>query len=277
MHRSGTSLVAEILAANGLATGRRRVGWSRHNPHGHFEDRFVLNVNKKLLRHFGGAWDDPPALPDGWLDDPYVGSLSNAAAAYGRSLIEAQGRFFFKDPRACLLLPFWRRAFGAMTHVVVLRSTESVVQSLLRRQSSWMSKQRFAWRWARDLYHRLQGAHEPIRPMDPARARWLVRKYHETMVDNLVGETVHLLFYEELLDEPARVVPALLSNLGQPRDQPDLAVVRPEFDHAQRRSVSPGAKQWLSRLREAECEVKPCRPSASDHGAGREYWTAHGS
>ena len=258
MHRSGTSLVAEILSANGIETGHHVVGGSRYNPRGHFEDRVVVNINKKLLLHFKGSWDAPPELPADWCNDPYALKLRESAAAYASQLLAERGRFFFKDPRTCLLLPFWQRAFGPMTYLVVMRSTDSIVNSLLRRQNDWLSARRMTWRWARHAYHSFRGACEPIRPLSAERARELVRQYHESLMRSLAGETVIYVVYEELLASPKTLVLQLLRSLGQASERAKHHIVRPELDHAKRRELASSTAGWIRRLRDAGCTLEAC-------------------
>ncbi|MFW5858273.1 MAG: hypothetical protein ACOCX4_10365, partial [Planctomycetota bacterium] len=112
MHRSGTSLVAQVLAAHGFVTGTRVIGASDSNARGHLEDRVVVRINKRLLLHAGGSWDAPPAFPDGWLEAPFVQRQAAQARRHADRLRQGEARAFLKDPRCCLTLPFWRATLG---------------------------------------------------------------------------------------------------------------------------------------------------------------------
>ncbi|HEX9941494.1 MAG TPA: hypothetical protein VGG03_05740 [Thermoanaerobaculia bacterium] len=48
MHRSGTSLVASILAAFGISMGEQRIA-DQNNPRGYFEDLDFLALDRHML------------------------------------------------------------------------------------------------------------------------------------------------------------------------------------------------------------------------------------
>ena len=50
MHRSGTSLVAQALADNGIHMGSDLVSADESNPAGHFEDRAVVNLHNRIIK-----------------------------------------------------------------------------------------------------------------------------------------------------------------------------------------------------------------------------------
>ena len=52
-HRSGTSLVTEILSRAGLFVGDDLIGANPSNPYGHFEDREVVRLHDRLLADVG--------------------------------------------------------------------------------------------------------------------------------------------------------------------------------------------------------------------------------
>ena len=97
-HRSGTSLVASMLEAMGVNMGDRLMEASVHNPHGHFEDLDVYNLNRLILQDAGGDWARPPS--------------PGAVAGAGKRLRDAIGEIVrrkergdlwgWKDPRTCL-------------------------------------------------------------------------------------------------------------------------------------------------------------------------------
>jgi len=40
---------------------------NEYNPLGYFENETIsYQINEALLNHFGGSWDNPPLLEDGW-------------------------------------------------------------------------------------------------------------------------------------------------------------------------------------------------------------------
>jgi Flp pilus assembly protein TadD len=122
MHRSGTSCLAGMLAAGGLASAGDAVrNWD--NARGHHEMLDVVRLNEAVLAHSGGHWLSPPAEVR-WTDEQ--------AAARDRILrARIDGRpALLKDPRTLLTLPFWR-ASRAPYHVIgIVRHPLAVARSL---------------------------------------------------------------------------------------------------------------------------------------------------
>lgn len=221
MHRSGTSLVAEILRAHGVPTGRRVVSRSRHNTDGHHEDRFLVWTNKKMLRRFHGTWSSPPCFPVGWLEDRRVEKLRDEVRRYREREIDRHARFFFKDPRSCLTLPFWQRSFkDSLRTIVVLRQPRDVVRSLLQRHRDWMRPKAFGWRMARFLYHTALGAYEPVEPLNASKARALWRLYNDRILAHVDPGRTRLVVYERLLQAPEDGVRRLMAFVAP--EKPDL-------------------------------------------------------
>ena len=57
MHRSGTSLLANLLNQAGLSLGEKLLGPMDSNPKGHFEDYDFLKFHKELLAFNRQTWD----------------------------------------------------------------------------------------------------------------------------------------------------------------------------------------------------------------------------
>src|SRR5438132_4481954 len=110
MHRSGTSLLAEILMRAGVHFGppEQWLPADESNPRGYFEDRRVIDLDDRLLGVWKGTWDEPPLLPPEWLEKRDLRALADDASVWLDS-VATDGQWGWKDPRASLLLPFWRR------------------------------------------------------------------------------------------------------------------------------------------------------------------------
>jgi tetratricopeptide (TPR) repeat protein len=122
MHRSGTSCVAGMIAAAGLASAGAAVrNWD--NARGHHEMLDVVRLNEAVLAHSGGHWLAAPATVR-WTDDH--------AAARDRLLCShVDGRAaLLKDPRTLLVLPFWRASTVPFRVVGVVRHPLAVARSL---------------------------------------------------------------------------------------------------------------------------------------------------
>jgi hypothetical protein len=134
MHRSGTSAVAGTFGSLGCVLPRSddRVDWPESNPE-HFESLSASVHDEELLCALGGAWDAPPAFPRHWIH-------TAAVTAGGRSrtllldVFDPNGPALWKDPRLCLLLPYWRVVLGdPLGAVLVWRSPPAVAASLRAR------------------------------------------------------------------------------------------------------------------------------------------------
>ena len=182
MHRSGTSAVTGALGALGFNLPAQSDQLDPHesNP-AHFESLSILRVNDALLKVFGGRWDSPPELPPGFEEREEV--LEHDPAAI-RALVRAfpsEGPRALKDPRNCLLLPYWRRILpGPLPVIFVWRSPLAVARSLQERNGF-------------SLVHGI--------------ALW--EHYNVSALAALEGHDCYITNYESLLDDP-RPIPAEL-------------------------------------------------------------------
>lgn len=122
MHRSGTSCLAGMLAAGGLASAGQAVrNWD--NARGHHEMLDVVRLNEAVLAHSGGHWLAAPAEVR-WTDEhaELRDRLLRASVAGRPALL--------KDPRTLLTLPFWRASQVPYHVVAIVRHPLAVARSL---------------------------------------------------------------------------------------------------------------------------------------------------
>lgn len=186
MHRSGTSAVTGALGALGLELVHTddRVFWPESNPE-HWESLSLGLHNEDLLVRMGGAWDGPPDTEEGWTRRPEI-----LGAADPTNLLVAAypdpGPKVFKDPRLCLLLPYWRTVLpGPIAAVLVWRSPNAVARSLARRDGM---------------------------PLPEGLALW--ERYNREAIEGLTGVDTYVLDYESVITEPGRSIDALVAWLG---------------------------------------------------------------
>ena len=133
MHRSGTSSVTRLIDLLGVPVGGPQLPPQPDNPEGFWEVAPLMQLNDELLALLGGAWDSPPDLSPGWESAPELEGIRLRAAEAFRAA-HPGASWVWKDPRACLLLPFWRPVTGSSdVAVIVLRNPLDVVHSLNRR------------------------------------------------------------------------------------------------------------------------------------------------
>ncbi len=134
MHRSGTSALAGALGALGLNQVHPddRMEWSESNPE-HWESLSLGLLNEGLLNRLGGSWDAPPDLPRHWVHSASILEGSEPRATMAGAYPD-EGPAVWKDPRLCLLLPYWRTQLPSpMAAVFVWRNPLAVAHSLHRR------------------------------------------------------------------------------------------------------------------------------------------------
>lgn len=235
MHRSGTSLVARVLAGAGVQMGTDR--------NDHVESDFFRELNKQLLRAAHADWDWPramePALEDDALCDALVAWLQErctskeARAFLGRrfghaDLARQDGPWGWKDPRNTCTLPLWLRVFPAGRVVNVYRDGVDVTASLVARE--------------RGRRGRIHNEVRSSRCLDPQRAFELWAEYLEMslrVTADLPPSRVRDVRYESLLEQPKEHIHQLLDFVGLDPGEDVLgslvAEVRPERGRAFRR------------------------------------------
>jgi tetratricopeptide (TPR) repeat protein len=122
MHRSGTSCLAGMLAAAGVAAAGTSVrNWD--NARGHFEALAAVRLNEAVLAHSGGHWLSPPSALR-WTDEH--------AAERDRLLQEPINGLpaLLKDPRTLLCLSFWRATTVPFQTIGIVRHPLAVARSL---------------------------------------------------------------------------------------------------------------------------------------------------
>lgn len=213
MHRSGTSAISEALLRAGFSAGMpgQEAEPKFDNPRGFFERKDVVAFNEGLLRALGWPWDAPSAAaPPEPPDRP-------AVIKRGRDLVDSMLSgpvpWTTKDPRLCLLLPYWRRILADRFVVVV----------------PWRPIDEIAWSLSvRDGL--------PI-----ALGVALTAAYMRHLAAGLQGLPVAMVDYPALVDEPGAVLPLLLGALrdvGVTLDFDEAAAVS-AIDPALRRSTRP--------------------------------------
>lgn len=136
MHRSGTSLVASMLAAMGVDMGVDANLQHPSQPEGHWEDLRFVRVNNEILADHGGTWDDPPDID--WRpfrpDVAMLASLRQYPQLEGKPERPAEEWWGWKDPRTCLTAACWHRYLVNPHYIVVDRGVEGIVDSLAWRE-----------------------------------------------------------------------------------------------------------------------------------------------
>jgi hypothetical protein len=141
--RSGTSLVAGLVASGGHFVGSKLLRASKLNPRGFFEDVEVNRINEHLLtQHTDGTWFRRHATAgtkfgegQRWLaalppDARFV--VSPRTSFRMRRAIGAGDPFCLKDPRFCYTLDAWGKHLRGARAVCVFRQPGRTAVSMLK-------------------------------------------------------------------------------------------------------------------------------------------------
>lgn len=233
MHRSGSSLVANIISQNGISLGQSLIGKSGFNEEGHFEDRFIVGTNKKILLHFKTSWCGLRRLPENWLQDRYIHKLRRKAITYAENVVCKNHIFVFKDPRTCLTVPFWESVWGKMIYIIVLRNRQDVVNSVIRRNNIWLSKKYVFWRFLRCFHHLYiyRGAYERITALSEEDALKLWRIYNNKIGEFSKGKEKIVVRFEDIVKNPEKKIIRIMQFINPYIKKCKTDIVKARYDH----------------------------------------------
>lgn len=130
-HRSGTSLLTQLLHASGLFVGERLLGAQPSNPYGHFEDMEAMELHQDIMRAAGLDWQ---------VDHQHMFFLDRRHWAAMETIAEKRTvgsrRWGFKDPRVCFFLGQWKHVLPTAKFVMVYRDPAECARSLHARHSA---------------------------------------------------------------------------------------------------------------------------------------------
>ena len=130
-HRSGTSLVCQLLHRAGLFLGYDLLGPAFSNLHGHFEDTEILTLHQQILADNGQTW---------LVSEPFLPVVTEPRWERLRGIIERRNAehdlWGFKDPRVCPFMMLWKHLLPNAKVLLIYRHFADSTYSLGRRQST---------------------------------------------------------------------------------------------------------------------------------------------
>jgi hypothetical protein len=223
MHRSGTSLLTQLLHRMGCWVGadQELMRPDEFNPAGYWEHNAVVTLNRSILQTIGGSWFQRAELRQlsrhQW--NGFIHEAREIAASF-----DTHGTWVAKDPRMVLLFPLWRRALNTPMCVMIWRDPLAVARSLAARDGFPLRFGVLLW----ELYVR-------------------------TMLSATIGLPRVLVSYRQLVDDPpkaAHLLQTLLEEFGVrlrfPGEDAVRAVVQRKLD---RRSAGNARQDYLLRAR----------------------------
>jgi hypothetical protein len=194
MHRSGTSLCANVLHALGIDMADE-ASPSPANQRGHWERPQVNFLNDRVFSLFNRRWDDEAhvlSLPENWFRAPQVRAVQADIETWLRPMLQRPARLGFKDPRTARLLPMWHAVFATLNaepvFVFCVRDPAQVARSIA----------------ARDRMGREQSEY-----------RWLI--YNAAAVTGVGDAKICIVPYESWFTAPEQTVGRLARFVGAPR------------------------------------------------------------
>lgn len=151
MHRSGTSLAAQLLFKWGAFMGKELYGADDNNQDGYWEHKQLNILNNKILTSIGCNWDTPPnkkLLQQ--IDSEYI----SEAKALIKEMDFSRQVWCWKDPRMVILWDFWKPLFKDrnITAVISYRQPNAVAASLKKRDQFTEEKSYNLWyRYNKDI------------------------------------------------------------------------------------------------------------------------------
>jgi hypothetical protein len=134
MHRSGTSVVTRLLNLLGVDLGREEslMAPTPDNEGGYWEHERITNLNDDVLARLGGTWETPPPILPETLAGAEFADLRRTARRLVASEFAGSRLWGWKDPRTCLVLPFWQLVVPSARYVICLRNPADVARSMAR-------------------------------------------------------------------------------------------------------------------------------------------------
>ena len=178
MHRSGTSATTRWLNLLGADLGGRLLAAQAGvNEKGFWELQEMIEFNEMILRRLGRGWWDFSALPQRWWESETSQDLAPAAADLLRRNLAEGALYAVKEPRLCLLAPFWIEVIRSLgwrpCGVLVLRHPSEVIRSLTRRDDFGARTASLLWtRYTLDAEFHSRGLPRSIIAYDELLTNW---------------------------------------------------------------------------------------------------------
>ncbi len=149
MHRSGTSALAGVLHLLGAAMPDDLMAGDQYNEKGYWESKEIADFNDELFKSAGWTWDQIGKFPADWYEKPQCGEFRARAVELLAKRFGQSPLFVPKDPRICLLAPFWISVLEEMkirsVFVIAARHPREVAASLARRDHFPPEKSELLW------------------------------------------------------------------------------------------------------------------------------------
>lgn len=138
MHRSGTSMVAQVCQCMGAYLGEKNelMIATENNPDGYFENTEISYIDDAILHLCGREWYDLERVELDY-ENPQIRKTAENLRNVIQKLFDKSDIIAIKDPRISLLLPLWEKLLEELRikahYVWVYRNPLEVMESLQKR------------------------------------------------------------------------------------------------------------------------------------------------
>ena len=137
MHRSGTSALTRVLNLGGVTLPANLMMGVQDNPLGHWEPIDFVAINDAILGKLDQSWATLWPVDLRLVSRHDRDELYSSAKNFLANCFAGTNVILLKDPRLCLLSPFWREACEDLglrySAVLTVRSPQEVSLSLAAR------------------------------------------------------------------------------------------------------------------------------------------------
>ncbi len=139
MHRSFTSVFTNFLSKTGVNLGNfQNLTSEGENSDGFFENFEIVDFNDQLFESLNLSWDTLSDIRDVDFDFETFKDFYELAKSLLDKQIKNNDSIIIKDPRMCILLPFWLKIIeyynlGKPYFIHVYRDPKEVISSFERR------------------------------------------------------------------------------------------------------------------------------------------------
>jgi hypothetical protein len=137
MHRSGTSMVSGIISKLEINLGKDMINLAKDNPRGHFENKWFVKMNDKILALAGGTWEIPPKkekINELKQNKKLMKEIKKLVTSQESSL------WGWKDPRTVLTLNLYLPYLKNPHFIVCYRDKRAIAKSLNKRNGFSIDK-----------------------------------------------------------------------------------------------------------------------------------------
>ena len=241
MHRSGTSMVTNILKKLGLTIGSKLD--SNH------ESIFFQRINIWMMSLLGSSWDSPKSFENIDKDvkeniiiqlNKLLNSRTNSLY-FGWSSIIKKGSFNeidrpwgWKDPRNSFTSSIWKEVFPNLKSIHIIRHPIDTAESLFRRQKKEREKDIQREKKYSDLVksllsitHTSYNSSMLLNSYDDCFN--LIDSYY-TQISDKVDQEALVIKFEDIISNPEIEIQNMLSYCNLPSNEKDIVNVAKDID-----------------------------------------------